>query len=165
MLEYSIDLFGEEDLRISLLEVPEHIRQAVGDKIETLTEELYAKVLDNVNGRLLQRKTGQLASSIQKEVDIGGDVMEGWVGPVPANPKAWVQEYGGKGDYTIVPVNKNWLHFFWEKKGDWVFAKEVNHPPLEARRYLRQALVEMEDRVDHEIFWAVNEDLKSLWRI
>lgn len=122
--------------------LPEEVHDAIAQKLIDVTYFLYQKVMMNVEGAVLNRKSGQLADSIEIHVTTSTDPMVGSVGPEPATAKAWVLEVGGLKNYSIVPVKAQWLHFFTD--GREVFTKYVNHPPLRARHYLQLALDEID---------------------
>ena len=115
---------------------------AVAAKVEQLTNLMHEKVVENVSGKILQKQSGQLAESIQVRFEYGEAVVRGSVFPEPASPKAWALEKGGEAFYSIVPVKARLLHWI-DKGGDKVFAKQVNHPPSKAFRYLGEAFDEV----------------------
>lgn len=115
---------------------------AVSAKVEQLTKAMHDKVIENVSGKILQKKSGQLAESIQMRFEYGAELVRGSVFPEPASPKAWALEKGGEEFYSIVPVKARLLHWI-DKGGEKVFAKEVNHPPSKAFRYLGEAFDEI----------------------
>lgn len=122
------------------------LRVATEKKMTQLTDMLYDKVIENLSGKILQRKSGELASSIRKELDFSADVMIGTVYVEPATAKAEALEYGGKEYYPIVATKASVLHFF-TKSGQEVFAKSVRHPPSKEFAYLRHALWDVEELV------------------
>lgn len=153
-----IDLVGDTELSAFFESFPEELQSAVYDKLVWVTNIMHKIVIDNVSGRLLQTKTGALARSIQQTVSRDGDKIVGFVGPVPANAKAWALEYGGNKSYEIVPSKGRVLHFI-GKGGESVFTTKVNHPPAVARRYLRQALEEMPYIVYSAFLGAIDQVL------
>jgi|HubBroStandDraft_2_1064218.scaffolds.fasta_scaffold178658_2 hypothetical protein len=137
----------------------EEIKTAVAAKLNQLTYSLYSKVMENVEGRILQKRSGDLASSIRMEVDTSSNPMVGTVFPEPADAKAWALERGGDRDYPIVPTKGSVLAFYWEKEGRFAFLPSVNHPPSRAFRYLGLALDEIEPTISSEFLEAINEVL------
>lgn len=131
--------------------------EALQKKFELLANQLYDKVIENVSGKILKIKTGELASSIRKEVDLSGPTMIVLVGPESESPKALALEKGGEADYMIVPSKARALAFFWEKIGEHVVFDYVNHPPSKAFHYLRDALEQMEGVAAEEMSVAVRE--------
>ena len=148
----------DDSALIYLDEVSPALRERMGREIVSVGEILYAKVMENVSGKILQTKTGQLAGSIVMETDVASDPMSVFVGPVPETPKAFALEFGGKGSYEILPTKSRLLHFF-SKSGDEVFTSHVNHPPSKAFRYLREALDELRPTIEGTFLEAVEEGL------
>lgn len=144
------------DGRLDSLE-PE-LREAIAAKLVELTAMLHQKVVDNVTGKILQKKTGQLAASIQQTTDTGGNPMVGSVFPAPQDSKAWVLEKGGAKTYIITAVRAKALHFFM-KSGEERFAHSVMHPPSRAFGYLREAAFEMEPLVPEGFQEAIDRVL------
>lgn len=123
--------------------LPEAFRDVLREKIVDQTFELYKKVQANVEGRILQVKTGQLAEKIRVSSRQEGNDYVGTVYVDNPGPKEFALEYGGKGYYFISPVVKNKLHFYWEKVGMEVWLDYVDHPPAQEYAYLRSALREV----------------------
>lgn len=142
------------DSRLDGLE--EKIRQAVGDKLKELTRQLYDKVIENVSGRILQKQSGELLASIQKQMFLTGEVMEGTVFVEPETPKAWALEKGGVRAYDIYPTKATMLHWI-SKDGKHRFAKHVLHPPSAEFAYLRTALEEMAPIIPEEFTRAISD--------
>jgi hypothetical protein len=112
-----------------------------------LTDIMYEKVIENLSGKILQSKSGELVSSIHKErTRLSEGVITGTVFVSPESPKAWALEKGGSGSYPIIAKNQA-LKFFWDKVGQVVFFPSVNHPASKEFGYLRRALEEMEPEV------------------
>jgi hypothetical protein len=137
----------------------EEIKTAVAAKLSELTYALYSKVMENVEGRILAKRSGDLARSIRLEVDTANNPMVGAVFPEPADAKAWVLEEGGERNYSILPTKAQVLAFYWEKEGRFAFLPAVDHPPSKAFRYLGLALDEMEPLVSEGFLEAINEVL------
>ena len=116
-----------------------------------LGDKLYELVIGNLTGRVLQARTGKLASSVELEAAAFiGAVCQTAVA-IPEGSDSWligmVHEYGGLGWYSIDPVNAQVLA--WMGPEGMVFARHVNHPPAEERSFMRSALAWMEaDAVD-----------------
>jgi hypothetical protein len=126
------------------------VRGAFKAKFTKAITALHAKAIENVSGKILQVKTGQLRDSIKKESDSSSDPMIGSVFVDPVTPKALALEYGGKGSYPIDPINGMWLKFYWERIGEVVFLDHVNHPPSHEYRYLGEAMDEMQSKIPIE---------------
>jgi hypothetical protein len=128
---------------------------AIGRRLRVATERqtfratqlLEYKVLENLTGKILQLKTGQLYDSVRKTLDQNGDVYEGRVFIEPVTDKALALEYGGEGYYPIDPSKGEFLKFYWEKMGSVVLARHVNHPPSKEFMYLRAAMDEAREEI------------------
>lgn len=147
---------------IDLDGLDERVRIAVQKKFEYLADLLFDKVMENVTGRILQSKSGQLAESIKKEVHAEANPMYAIVGPKPATPKAWALEKGGREDYPIFPIKAMALHFFWEKMGEEVFMSYVpEHPPASPYRYLGRAYETVRRQAPQAMKDAIEEAMRS----
>ena len=135
--------------------LPEELHDAIAEKLIDQTYSLYQKVMRNVEGAVLNRKTGQLAESIEIHVTTSTEPMVGWVGPVPASPKAWALEVGGKGSY-IIPIGK--VGVLANKETGFFSRRDVLHPPMRARHYLELALEEL--NVEEEFISAIDGALE-----
>jgi hypothetical protein len=152
-----IEMHFDYDGRLDSMEG--EMRAAIARKLTELTTMLHAKVVENLSGKILQKVSGQLAGSVQQTVDTGGEPMVGEVFIDPASPKAWALEKGGEKNYMILPSKGTMLKFYWDKMGQTVFLKEVNHPPSREFGYLRLAAEEMVDLVPA----GFNEVLQQLF--
>ncbi len=131
---------------------------AVSAKLEQLTTLMRDKVVENVSGKILQKKTGQLAESIQQRFEYSDNFVRGSVFPEPASPKAWALEKGGEEFYSIVPVKGRLLRWL-DKDGAKIFAKQVNHPPSRPFRYLGEAFDEIKAVAVEELGGVVQASL------
>jgi hypothetical protein len=122
------------------------LRVATEKTMINLTDVLYAKVMENVSGKILQKQTGQLAGSIGKSYEAENDFYVGSVFVSPTTDKAWVLEKGGSSYYPIVATKASVLAFY-TKSGEKVFRKSVMHPPSKKFAYLLEALEEMNELV------------------
>ena len=116
---------------------------------------VYNKVQENVTGKILQIKTGDLSRSIKVSVRTSGNPMTLTVGPEPVDVKAWVLEHGGKGYYKITPKYMMLLHWVDEEGSH--FRKRVWHPPMKAHYYMGTVLEEIDfpsyfDEMSHRAF-------------
>jgi hypothetical protein len=155
MLVASLELSG------GLQNLEADFKLAVETKFHELAEQLYQKVMANLSGKILQRQSGQLAGSIRKEVDTGGDTLIAIVGPEVESPKAWALEKGGEKYYAIVPVKAKALHFYWTKIGQEVWLPYVDHPPSKEFGYLARALAEMYEIAPEEMALAIERALSG----
>lgn len=150
MLEIRIEAFPRLD------SLGRRLRVATERKTVEVTHIVYAKVLENLSGKILQKKTGELYSSIRQQVDITSDLIVGEVMVDPTTPKALALEYGGKSEYVIEPVKSTILKFFWEKKNETVYLHSVNHPPSKEFAYMRLAAEETMALIPDKYLEAMN---------
>jgi phage gpG-like protein len=73
----------------------EVIEQIAAARIADLTQQLEARVKDNLSGVILNSRSGRLLSSIASGVEDDGEEVEGFV-TSEGLPYAAIQEYGGK---------------------------------------------------------------------
>lgn len=117
-------------------------------------------VSEHLSGRPgLNQITGTLATSIRaipakvENGEVSGGV-EGAGGPAFYGR---FHEFGTSRPYSIVPKNARALKF--HVGGRTVFAKSVNHPPIQERSFMRSSLAEMRDQIVAEIQQSVTEAL------
>jgi hypothetical protein len=151
---------SDERLAQSLRARGPQIIQAVMRKMDELMFRLQAKIVgEKLAGQVLQQRTGKLAGSIRaipttlEGTEVTGAV-EGGGGPAFYGR---VQEYGGRGPYTIVPINKSALTFLWG--GKQVFFKKVTHPPLQSRSFMRSSLEESRELIFAGLRESVRQEL------
>lgn len=149
MLNIKVDYDGRLD------DMDVRIWAAVVAKVTNLTQQMYEQVLENLSGKILQVKSGQLLGSIRQTVDAASDTVTGVVGPEPSTPKAAALELGGNRSYTILPTKGTVLKFYWDKMGSTVFFPSVNHPPSKEYAYLRTVMEEMSGIAPEEVRLAM----------
>ncbi len=135
--------FGEKIYGLS-----RRVRQKWNQKLEATTYLLKEKVLQNLDGKILQKRSGQLYGSIQEEIQVSDYDFIAFVGPIPATPKAYALELGGKGDYVIPVGPKGMLA---NKEGDFFSKRDVTHTPSKEYAYLRTAMEEVEAGLPGEL--------------
>jgi len=144
--------FGEKIYGLS-----NRIRSKWNQRLEATAHLLKEKVLQNLDGKILHKRSGQLYESIHEETYASGYDFIAFVGPIPASPKAFALEYGGKGDY-IIPVGPK--GFLASKDGDFFSKRDVIHPPSKEYAYLRTAMEEIEPTLPGEFGLSVSEALE-----
>lgn len=150
--------------------LPDKMKGIFEAKFRELLTVLKDKVIENLSGKVLQTKTGALLKSIREEMVIEEDA---WIGEVyvadEGNVKAYARtlEYGGKGSYVIVPINKRALAFSmgigssYEFTGyQKVFAARVVRKPEAAHSYLRSALRDFAPMFREGLEEAINEAIE-----
>lgn len=147
-MEVKVTTEGELFFRVDGL--APRVRLALRAKMDELVDQLYAKVMENLNGGVLQRKSGALAESIQHGVEEQGDLLIGFVAPEPQDAKALALELGGSNYYWIFPSKARLLRFL-GSKGDIAYASSVFHPPSRAYRYLGSAFDDIALKIGPEL--------------
>lgn len=144
------DRFGEK-----LYGLSSRVRRKWNLKLEETAKLLYEKVLENLSGKILQSKTGQLRESIELETQTSGYDFIAFVGPVPATPKAYALEFGGRGDYLIPLGPKGMLA---NRETGFFSKNSVIHPPSKEYAYLRTALSDIEATLPGELVAVIDEE-------
>lgn len=132
----------------------------VANRLGTLMARLRAKIAANVHGEVLQSRSGRLAESLSAvTVTRTGDTIIGEM-EIGANvPYALAHEYGGKGSYRIVPVDKRALRLMLDGKE--TFRAFVGaHKPALKRSFFLAAIDGMEQEFLEELEQAVIEGIE-----
>ncbi len=135
------------------------IQRVVSDRIADLTQQLEARVKDNLSGAILNERSGRLLSSIISGTTDVDDGSQGFVGSEGVAYAA-IQEYGGKtAAHDIIAVKAKALAF--TGSGGEVFAKSVHHPGsvIPAHAFLGQALADMRDAIALDLRQSVLDAL------
>jgi hypothetical protein len=132
---------------------PQRYLALVKRKVQLLLLKLQAKIVnEKLQGQVLRHVSGKLGRSIVAEpVEVTGDTVTGTV--EGASPPAYYGHYhedGGSRFYPVVAKNKKALAFI-AHGGAKTFAKQVMHPPLKQRSFMRSSLDEMMREVIEEL--------------
>jgi hypothetical protein len=132
-------------------DLDERLKMALVEKMASLTEMMWSKVIENVSGKLLQTKSGDLKRAVKKApIEVQGNSIVGTVFVEPAGPKEYALEFGGKGTYPISP--KNAMVLSWLEGDSRIFRLYVSrHPAAKDYGYLREALEEMRSIVPEQL--------------
>jgi hypothetical protein len=124
-------------------------------ELDRITDLIFTKVIENLSGKILEPKTGQLRDSIVKETHHSGYDFIGFVGPVPTTAKAYALEFGGR-DWYLIPIGERGVL---ANKAENFFSKSaVGHPPSKEYAYLRSALNDVLPEIDGKKFFATFEE-------
>jgi hypothetical protein len=161
MLGINVKIVDQEVL-VNLESIPKKIHAAIEAKLDEQVALLREKVVENLSGKVLNSKSGALIEALVSGVEKIGSGLIGFVAVESTDQKvqayAMAHEYGGKGSYEIVPVNKRVLRFV-GKNGDIIFVPYVYHPPMPERSYLRSALAEMAPEIEAALRDAIRDAL------
>ena len=162
MIVVSVDT---QKVLVSFDRMPANLRTAIRGATVTMTKQLAARVRENLSGRVLQRRSGDLYNSIRVELVENPDKVYGRVYVDPTSPAAKyaaAHEFGVvTKPHVILPRNASVLSFMWNGKR--VFFKKVNHPgsKIPERSYMRSALEAMRDQIVAKYSAIAAEALKS----
>lgn len=149
-------------VRAWLDNMPIAVRNRLQQTIYTLAEKLRSHIVnDKLRGQVLNRRTGRLGQSIQQKVTSGATAITGTVFSAGDVKYAAIHEYGGQtAAHVIEAVNAKALAF--EKAGQLIFAKRVNHPgsKIPERSYMRSSLADMKDEIIAKMTLAVQQGTK-----
>lgn len=152
-------LVGDDKLMVRLQAMPGKVHESLVKRVAQLCVQLQGKVMDKLNGVVLQRRTSTLIRSITKQV-IDTPVHVG--GIVGTNvPYAKPHEYGFQGTVTVKEHLRTITQAFGHKiKAGSVTFNVRSHSrkvDLPERSFLRSALAEMESQIKTELAEAVQE--------
>lgn len=151
MLQISLDDAAELSARLNAL--PDQMRAALAQKIDSLAQALYAQVVGvNLNGALVDVRSGALRDSIQVETQSQDGTFGARIYSSGDVPYAAILEFGGKtAAHEILPDKAKALAFF--MNGKRVFARRIQHPgsSFASRSYLGSALEEASDDISSSL--------------
>jgi phage gpG-like protein len=105
---------------------PDAVHAALLGRVQALEAMLLLEVSENLDGRILHRRSGALAASVTASVDDEGDILSATIASSGV-PYAAIQEYGGHtAAHEIVAVKGRVLAFV--TGGATHFAARVQHP-------------------------------------
>ena len=134
-----------------LTSMPDKVRSALLKKTQYLALKLEQQVKQNLNNTILHFITGELYGSIFNKVTSTENSVEGKVASSASSkaaPYARIQEFGGTTKaHVIEAVNGKALMF--QRGGETVFAKKVNHPGsvIPAHHYMGKAFDELKPEI------------------
>lgn len=169
-MNISFKITGADRVQASLEAYRDGMKTALVDKVNELVQLLYERILDKTSGEVLIPRTGTLDKSIYKEYATPNNAGTGFIGGYVTQdariaPYGPIQEFGSKsGDfYPILPGNKQALVF--EGLNGLVFAKKVNHPPIQARSFILSSLEELRGQITEGIRATVKDKTFSFGRV
>ena len=160
----NVTLTGDREILAKLGSIPTVVQAAVLKKVYELTLRLEAYVkTEKLNGQVLNRKTGRLARSIGSRVEETANLIVGIVFQSSDVPYGAIHEFGGKTAAHIIRPKKASVLRFWDKAGNKVFAKSVNHPGsvMPERSYLRSSLRDFSTEISLGLKEAVFNSVTS----
>jgi hypothetical protein len=166
----SFRIVDAEQIQASLVSYRDGVKDALVEKVNELVQMLYERILDKTSGEVLNPVTGRLDKSIYKEYAAPNKAGTGFIGGYVTQdariaPYGPIQEFGSKtGDfYLIYPGNKRMLVF--EGAKGLVFARKVNHPPIQMRSFMLSSLEEIRSQVPEGIRATIKDKTFSFGRV
>jgi phage gpG-like protein len=138
----TIALQGADAVAARLAGAAQGLPQRMSAVMARLGVGLQAAVADNLDGRVLQRRSGRLAASQEIVLEGDGGTASVAVGFDPgAVPYGAIQEFGGTTRAHLIAAKAAFALSF-SVAGTLVFARRVHHPGsvIPARSYLGSAL-------------------------
>jgi len=143
----------------------QRILEGLKEQVDLEDIGLQSYIIQNkLSGQVLHHRSGNLIDSIRviKAQIQGNNVIGGVEG---AGGNAFYGRYfeeGGKGPYTIVPINKKALAFL-GRDGVMVICRKVNHPAIPKLPFMQPSLDENRDgitsRVKNRIVVEYNKEM------
>lgn len=143
-------LTGDKEIIAKIDRLSPAVHAALLKKVWELVLKIEAYIKTNkLNGQVLNRRTGKLARSIASEVEDNFERIIGIIFQSADVPYGAIHEFGGKtAAHVIVPKKASVLRF-WDKSGQKVFARKVNHPGsvMPERSYMRSSLSDFSTQI------------------
>lgn len=137
---------GERELMSRLNALSTDLRRGISE--EALIQG--AKIIQR---SAISKAPGSIAQSIKIEIDTGAQIPMAKIGPDSDHWYAAFTEFGAKR-HTIKVKNKKVL-----SDGTAIFGKEVDHPGVQAKPFLRPAFDENEEAVKRKIHEVITRRL------
>lgn len=140
-----VTLSGDAALVVRLHSLPARLHDRVLATMQRLGLDLKARIIDNLSGAVLQRRSGRLAAAQQVTVTESGGAITIAAGFDSADvPYGAIQEFGGTTRAHLIEA-KNARALAFAVGGRPVFARRVHHPgsKIPERSFLRSALADM----------------------
>jgi hypothetical protein len=151
---------GNVELIDKFLAAPQKVMTTVSQALDQMMQLVAVRAQANLSGAVLKTQTGGLRDSIHATKSlIEGDtmVMASVESDEEHSKYGLLHEETGSRAHKIFPNQAQALHFFWEKIGEEVYRKFVNHPGFPARPFLAPALMESVPEIETAIEVALLE--------
>lgn len=159
---FNITMVGDRELIARLNNIPGNVHKALLKKITSLAGDLRNYVIrDKLSGQVLNKVTGKLQQSIQREVIDSTESIIGRVFSAGDVKYAGIHEFGGYiPPHVIEAKNAKALSFI--QGGKQVFYTRVNWPgaTMPERSYLRSGLKDKQTEINEGMKEAVAQGSK-----
>lgn len=134
-------------------------QEALKEKFVYAVNLMQDRLVENVTGRILNKRTGALLAKIEasKELKITSKQLYAFVGVKDAGKKEKTLEFGGRKAYAIFPVRARALRWIDEAGVKQFRAYVLHHPPLKAFGYLR----DVEEEIGPILMYELEDMLKK----
>lgn len=139
-----VTLAGDAALSARLRSLPARLHERVLATMQRLGLDLKARIIENLSGAVLHRRSGRLAAAQEVAVTDDGDAITLAAGFDSADvPYGAIQEYGGTTRAHLIEA-RNARALAFAVGGRLVFARRVHHPgsKIPERSFLRSALAD-----------------------
>lgn len=159
-----IDIIGERNALRNLDKMPDTVRAILVEKVSRWLDEVKQAVEDNINAKM-QTKSGKLGSSVQKELVLEANRVDGRVF-IRDVPYAAAQEKGAAIPAHIIRPRQAKVLAFFAASGDKVFATRVFHPgaQLLPQHFMKDAYNQKAPEFTRGIKQAVVEGIRQQMR-
>jgi phage gpG-like protein len=158
-MSVTVTVTGGDELAARLANLPAALDAQLGVAFTGIAQSLYARVLDNLSGAVVNDRSGRLAAAITQDADdrsvnIGLDTS--------AAPYGAALEFGASIPEQLIAA-KNGKALAFVVGGSQVFAKHVMHPAfvLPPHSFLRAALADLAPDMTTTLDDAVAEVVAS----
>lgn len=151
ILEFTIN---NEEIAGQLAVKGDELIDALAEAMGLAGDSLYEAIMYNMNGGIIQSRTGLLASSVQlRPVTRYGPVVR-VSAEIPDNGSfehlvGMVLEFGGTRDYEIVPLEAR----FWEQLGLFKGGAGIDRAGVESMFSAEGSIALAEGRLPHSLAW------------
>ena len=158
-MSIAIAIAGGDALVARLAALPDALNAQLGAGLGTIAQALYARVLENVSGAVVNRRSGTLQAAITQDSDSSAATIGIDTG---AAPYAAALEFGASIPAQLIAA-KNAKALAFVVGGSQVFAKHVMHPAfvLPPHSFLRAALADLAPDIEATLDAAVAEAMAS----
>lgn len=159
-----VEVVGDRNLLRNLAQMPDIVRQILGEKVEYWTDKTAARVRENIEAKL-NEKTGKLLNSVKTEVIKSKERIDGRI-YIEGVPYAEAQEEGVTTPPHMIFATKGKVLAFIASSGDKVFASHVSHPggTIPAHHFMKDAYREMAPEISKGIKKAVIDGIRAKMR-
>lgn len=154
-----ITLYLEPESELqALAQKPTRLMDAVLNRVNAAADLVASKARENASGGLLQPHTGELAGSVQVvSASVSGGSASAEV--TTAGDVAGIVQEVGSGAFEERPQAGTVMHFL--AGGEDVFARYVEHPPIQPTEWFSGSLEEVESQIVEDMAAGIEGALEK----